>query len=218
MISFITYIYLNKKIVRAKSNAENINNKDESNIAMLVAKQLVDKLNESFDVSYSPEGEVIYYMKLPLSKDLSIQSLDSQTPQKMTKYEPEPEAETAHEPELDNFKNTNIDHDFLNRVTSIIYSEILNSDNLIGVIASKICISSSQLNRRVKSMTGMTTSNFILKTKLNRAKRQLTVTQKPIGEIALECGFNDFAYFSRSFKKEFDMTPTTFQRIAQSVN
>ena len=103
-------------------------------------------------------------------------------------------------------------------MTSIIYSEILNSDNLIGVIASKICISSSQLNRRVKSMTGMTTSNFILKTKLNRAKRQLTVTQKPIGEIALECGFNDFAYFSRSFKKEFDMTPTTFQRIAQSVN
>jgi two-component system sensor histidine kinase ChiS len=64
----------------------------------------------------------------------------------------------------------------------------------------------------------MTTSNFVLKTRLNRAKKLLTVTQKPIGDIAMECGFNDFAYFSRSFKKEFGMTPTTFQRLPHSAN
>ena len=41
----------------------------------------------------------------------------------------------------------------------------------------------------------------------------LAQSQKPIGEIALSCGFSDFAYFSRSFKKEFGMTPTSFQRM-----
>jgi AraC-like DNA-binding protein len=62
----------------------------------------------------------------------------------------------------------------------------------------------------------MTTSNFILNTRLNRAKKLLSITQKPIGEIAMECGFNDFAYFSRSFKKEFEITPSAFQRIPHS--
>jgi two-component system sensor histidine kinase ChiS len=64
----------------------------------------------------------------------------------------------------------------------------------------------------------MTTSNFILKTRLNRARKQLSVTQKQIDEVAMDCGFNDFAYFSRSFKKEFGMTPSSFQRLNNSLN
>lgn len=104
------------------------------------------------------------------------------------------------------------------RITSIIYREILNTENLIEVISSELCLSSSQLNRRIKLMTGMTTSNFILKTRLNRARKQLSVTQKQIGEVAMDCGFNDFAYFSRSFKKEFGMIPSSFQRLNNSLN
>lgn len=67
-------------------------------------------------------------------------------------------------------------------------------------------------------MTGMTTTHLILDTRLKSAKKQLSLSQKPIGEIAMKCGFSDFAYFSRSFKNKFNMTPTTFQRIPHSVN
>jgi len=102
---------------------------------------------------------------------------------------------------------------FLQRVTDIIYKEIDNSDNLIEKLSSDLCLSSSQLNRKIKAMTGLTTSNYILKVRLNKAKKQLVRSQKPIGEIAMECGFHDFAYFSRSFRKEFGMTPTSFQRL-----
>lgn len=115
-------------------------------------------------------------------------------------------------------QNGNKDHiDFLQRVTSTIYKEITNTDHIIEKISSEMCLSSSQLNRKIKAMTGMTTSNYILKTRLNRAKRQLVNSHKPIGDVAMECGFNDFAYFSRSFKKEFGITPTTFQRLPESV-
>lgn len=108
--------------------------------------------------------------------------------------------------------------DLINRVTNLIYRDITNTENIIDIIASDLCLSSSQLNRKIKAITGMTTTNFVLKTRLNRAKKLLTVTQKPIGDIAMDCGFNDFAYFSRSFKKEFGMTPTTFQRLPHSAN
>ncbi len=107
---------------------------------------------------------------------------------------------------------------FLQRVTDIIYKEIDNSDNLIEKLSSDVCLSSSQLNRKIKAMTGLTTSNYILKVRLNKAKKQLVRSPKPIGEIALECGFHDFAYFSRSFRKEFGMTPTSFQRLPHPAN
>lgn len=111
-----------------------------------------------------------------------------------------------------------INMEFLQRVTDLIYREIDHSDNIIEVLSSEVCLSSSQLNRKIKAITGLTTSNYILKVRLNKAKKHLIKSQKPIGEIAMECGFNDFAYFSRSFKKEFGMTPTSFQRLPHSVN
>jgi len=107
---------------------------------------------------------------------------------------------------------------FLQRVTDIIYKEIDNSDNLIEKLSSEVCLSSSQLNRKIKALTGLTTSNYMLKVRLNKAKKQLVRSQKPIGEIAMECGFHDFAYFSRSFRKEFGMTPTSFQRLPHPAN
>lgn len=106
-----------------------------------------------------------------------------------------------------------VNYEFLRRVTDIIYRDIANSDSLISTLASEICLSPSQLNRKMKAISGLTTTNYVLIVRLNKAKKYLIKSQKPIGEIAMECGFNDFAYFSRSFKKEFGMTPTAFQRI-----
>ncbi len=108
--------------------------------------------------------------------------------------------------------------DFLQRITNLIYKDITNTENIIEKLSSDICLSSSQLNRKMKAITGLTTTNYILKTRLNKAKKLLTNTPKPIGDIAMECGFNDFAYFSRSFKKEFGMTPSSFHRLPQSLN
>lgn len=108
--------------------------------------------------------------------------------------------------------------EFIKQITDLIYKEIDNTENIIDTISSKSCLSPSQLNRRIKAATGMTTSNYILKVRLNKAGQLLSQSQKPIGEIAMDCGFNDFAYFSRTFKKEFRMTPTTFQRLPRSVN
>ena len=110
------------------------------------------------------------------------------------------------------------DIDFLERVTNIIYRESGKTGDIISLLASEMCLSTSQLNRRIKAATGLTTTNYVLKVRLNKAKKLLMKSQKPIGEIALDCGFGDFAYFSRSFKKEFVMTPTSFQRLPHCEN
>lgn len=124
-------------------------------------------------------------------------------------------AEKPHNGE--NIRNEQSLH-FLEKVTDMVYRETEHNDNLIERMAGHLCISTSQLNRKIKGTTGLTTSQYILKVRLNKAQKMLTRSQKPIGEIAMECGFNDFAYFSRSFRKEFGMTPTSYQRRPQSVN
>lgn len=242
LISFIIVVNLNKKLTKTK-NVENINFGIKSNFAMLASKQLVNNLDGLLEVNDLSTGETIYYMKLPSSKNQDLQPTDNSEKhvpiitdvenetivesEIMGNNVPLSKTDIVHamesirytktinetESELNSYLKTSIDPDFLHRVTCLIYREITNTDNIIEVISSELCMSSSQLNRRIKIMTEMTTSHFILVTRLKRAQKQLALTQKPIGEIALECGFNDFAYFSRSFKKMFDMTPTTFQRI-----
>ncbi|MEA4885539.1 MAG: helix-turn-helix transcriptional regulator, partial [Bacteroides graminisolvens] len=108
--------------------------------------------------------------------------------------------------------------EFLQKVTDVIYREMKNIDYFPQGLASEMCVSPSQLNRKIKSISGLNATNYILKVRLNRAKKLLTTSQKPIGEIAMDCGFNDFAYFSRTFKKEFGITPSKYQRMPHISN
>ncbi|MEA4905646.1 MAG: response regulator [Petrimonas sp.] len=117
-------------------------------------------------------------------------------------------------PDLTNDSN----FEFLQKVTDIIYREMKSMDFFPQGLASEMCVSPSQLNRKIKSISGLNATNYILMVRLNRAKKLLTTSQKPIGEIAMDCGFNDFAYFSRTFKKEFGITPSKFQRMPHAAN
>lgn len=117
-----------------------------------------------------------------------------------------------HDKEQEELYNENIE--FLQKVTDTIFREIQNSDFFPDGLAKEMHISSSHLNRKIKELTGLNTMGFVNNIKLNRAKKLLGISQRPIGDIAMECGYSDFSYFSRSFKKEFGITPSQYQRMA----
>ena len=104
------------------------------------------------------------------------------------------------------------DQAFVDRLTDIIYSQIsdpsLNSDK----IAEKMCISKSQLNRKVRVITGSNTTVYILHVRMEKAKRMLSSNDMPIGDIAMQCGFEDSGYFGRVFKQTFQMTPSQYRK------
>lgn len=103
---------------------------------------------------------------------------------------------------------------FMQKVSDIIHREISNFELSTQLIADKMHMSTSHLNRKIKSMTDLSTTGYILSIRLGKAKKILITTQKAIGEVAMECGFSDFAYFSRTFKKEFGITPSQYQRMS----
>ena len=76
--------------------------------------------------------------------------------------------------------------------------------------AGKIHVSSKHLNRISQEMIGKTTTDIILERVFLEAKRELIARKFSFYEIADDLGYEDYAYFSRLFKKKCGQTPSQF--------
>lgn len=66
-----------------------------------------------------------------------------------------------------------------------------------------------QLRRRVQEMTGKTMSAYITQLRMEKALCLLQEHQDMlVGDVAVQCGFQDVAYFSRVFRQYYGKTPT----------
>lgn len=72
-------------------------------------------------------------------------------------------------------------------------------------------ISRYHFSRLFSASEGMPPGEYLLKLRLHHAMELLRTTGLSCKEIAFRCGFNSAAYFSRYFKKAFDVTPGRFR-------
>lgn len=77
--------------------------------------------------------------------------------------------------------------------------------------AAMLNISPAYLNEAVKTVTGLSVSHLIRNKAVMLAKRMLRHTSLTAQEIAYELGYDDYAYFSKLFKKEAGMSPSQFR-------
>lgn len=106
-----------------------------------------------------------------------------------------------------------VNMEFLRKTTDIIYHEMHNPDFSAIALAEKLCISPSQLNRKLNAISGYTSSLYITNLRVDCARKKLISEDKSIADIAAECGFYDAAYFSRIFKKHTHTTPSQYRRL-----
>ena len=71
--------------------------------------------------------------------------------------------------------------------------------------------SERQLQRIIKTSTGMSFSENILKLKMNHAARLLSNPDLPVAAIAEELGYSDTGNFRAVFKKYYGITPMEFR-------
>ncbi|PWD50275.1 AraC family transcriptional regulator [Serinibacter arcticus] len=70
------------------------------------------------------------------------------------------------------------------------------------------------LSRRIRRLTGLSTSQLVLRSRIDRAAHLLTTTTTPLAEVAALTGFYDQAAFSRQFARLSGETPAQFRRRA----
>lgn len=78
--------------------------------------------------------------------------------------------------------------------------------------AAKLCgFSESHFMKLFRELTGMSFTAYLINYRLELAAKQLSETTLNVLEIALNCGFHNPSYFTRSFLKKYGMTPTKFR-------
>ncbi len=69
-----------------------------------------------------------------------------------------------------------------------------------------------------KEAVGLPPKKYIINVRIKNAKRMLSTTGLPVGEIASRCGFHDPLYFSRVFRSYTGVSPLKYRQISNSGN
>jgi AraC family L-rhamnose operon transcriptional activator RhaR len=90
--------------------------------------------------------------------------------------------------------------------------EHFKKDVTIGDLAVMSFLSPAQFCRIFKKTTGFTVKEFMQKTRIEVACKMLRETNKPIGEISIDVGYNDIKYFTKLFTRTIGTTPSAFRK------
>ncbi|KID57540.1 hypothetical protein JF50_10150 [Pseudoalteromonas luteoviolacea] len=73
-------------------------------------------------------------------------------------------------------------------------------------------MSTSTFNRKFKQVYGTSANKYLVLKRLEKAEQLINTTNERVTDIALECGFEELSYFSRAFKKHFNITPSELRK------
>jgi AraC-like DNA-binding protein len=99
------------------------------------------------------------------------------------------------------------DEKFLQRVIDVIEEYMGDEAFSIEDLGREVGMSRSQLHRKLKAMTGKSSSLFLRSLRLQRAMDLLRQGAGTSAEIAYTVGFSSPAYFTKCFREQFGMTP-----------
>jgi signal transduction histidine kinase/DNA-binding response OmpR family regulator len=103
------------------------------------------------------------------------------------------------------------DRKFISEFMALVESNLSNEDFNIDSICKNMGISKVLLYKKVKTLLNMNVNDYILSTRLQKAKYLLKNESFTIAEIASKTGFASPAYFSTVFKSKNGITPKEFR-------
>ncbi len=106
---------------------------------------------------------------------------------------------------------------FIDEVTALIKRNICDFNFDANSLASMMSTSLVTLNRKVKKAVGCTTTAYIRRLRLEKAKLLLERSDASVTEIHALCGFDMLSYFSRLFKGEFGVSPMRYRSVVRKV-
>lgn len=91
----------------------------------------------------------------------------------------------------------------------------MDEDLSLSVLADHFQKNATTLSSAFTKEVGMSVTNFIHQTRINKAIHLFNTTKMTVSEVSLAVGFQDFAYFSRLFKKQVGCSPREYSKSIQ---
>ena len=111
----------------------------------------------------------------------------------------------------------NQNHDILVRLESVLTDYFSGNRPMreglpnVQMLADAVHLSPNYLSDMMRKETGITVLNYIHQHVIDRAKTELTATDKTISEISYLLGFQYSQHFTRLFKNKVGMTPNEYR-------
>lgn len=91
----------------------------------------------------------------------------------------------------------------------------LSDKILLKDMAEKCCLSPNYFQSLFSQAFDQSPNNYLKALRLQEAVRQLSYTNKPVSQIAYAIGYDDEAYFSRLFSKNYGISPSAYRKKHQ---
>jgi PAS domain S-box-containing protein len=82
----------------------------------------------------------------------------------------------------------------------------------VGRIAAHAGMSVATLARRFREHMSLSPGEFLAQLRVSRACKLLKETPLNVNEVAMDCGYESPAAFTRAFRRQMKMTPSAFRR------
>ncbi len=102
------------------------------------------------------------------------------------------------------------DEQLMERIMRSVNKNLSDSDFSVEMLTQEVGISRAQLHRKMKEMTGLSTSEFIRNIRLEQAARLLREQKINVTQVAYAVGFSNLAHFSTIFRKHFGVSPSEY--------
>ncbi len=100
---------------------------------------------------------------------------------------------------------------FLRQATQTVMEHLKEESFNVEAFAAAMALSRMQLHRKIKALTGKSTTEFIRVVRLRQAAEMLKNKSGNVSEIAFAVGFNNLSYFVRSFHKQYGVPPSQYR-------
>ncbi len=105
---------------------------------------------------------------------------------------------------------------FVQKAIDIVEERMMDSEFNVEGLVTEIGYSRSNLHKKFKEVTGLSTSEFIRYIRLKKAKQLFDDSGLSVKEIMYKTGFNTASYFAKCFKKQFGCVPSEYAKQNRS--
>ena len=82
----------------------------------------------------------------------------------------------------------------------------------LNAISQSVHLSPNYFSNYFKSQTGYNVSEYLIKVRMERAKKLLKTTMLSVGEVAEQVGYDDANYFNKLFKSKIGLPPGEYKK------
>ena len=103
-----------------------------------------------------------------------------------------------------------VDEEFVRKLEKAVAENLTDSDFGITQLADIMCMSRTNLNRKIKGIFDLTPNNYIKIERLKKAAQLMKEEDVKVNEVCYMVGFSSPSYFTQCFQKQFGLLPKDF--------